>query len=54
MFAAVNTILRRAGLAILAAAAAVCVHVLSGLALVLALILAAPLKRLRAPAAPNS
>jgi hypothetical protein len=47
MFAPVNTIMRHAGGAAFAVTAAVCVLVLSGLALVLTLILAPPLKRLR-------
>ena len=47
MFAPVNTIMRHAGGAAFAAAAAICVFMLSGLALVLTLVLAPPLKRLR-------
>jgi len=42
-----NAFMRRAGKAALAVTAALCVLALSGLALVLTLILAAPLKRLR-------
>ena len=46
MFASVNAILGKMGQAVLAAAAILCVLAVSGLALVLTLILAAPLKRL--------
>jgi hypothetical protein len=47
MFASVNAILRNIGQAVLAAAAILCVLAVSGLALVLTLILAPPLRRLR-------
>jgi hypothetical protein len=47
MFASLNAILRKMGQAALAAAAILCVLAVSGLALVLTLILAAPLRRLR-------
>jgi hypothetical protein len=46
MFAPISTIMRHAGEAVFAVTAAVCVLVLSGLALVLTLVLAPPLKRL--------
>ena len=48
MFAAVGTSTRHTGRAALAAGAALCVLVLTGFALMLALVLAAPLTRLRA------
>jgi len=47
MFATVSTIMRHAGGAALAVVAAVCVLMLSGVALVVTLVLAPPLKRLR-------
>ncbi len=47
MFPAVDTIMPHAGKAALAVTAAVCVLALSSLALVLTLVLAPPLKRLR-------
>jgi hypothetical protein len=49
MFFPVSKILRHAGRAALATAAVVCVLAISGLALVLTLVLAPPLKRPRSP-----
>ena len=49
MLARVNIIMRRIGAVVLASLAAICVLALSGIALVMMLVLAAPLKRLRTP-----